>query len=106
MVTVALLATMLPTLAGAARLLPASGMTSHPAGCHGMPAPARQHGNFECCVARHHSAVVTDFFSSRPPQWIVLASLAETQAHAMVKDESSIAIVSSYSPPGISPLRI
>ncbi|MGA7908384.1 MAG: hypothetical protein WCA16_13330 [Candidatus Sulfotelmatobacter sp.] len=106
-VTVALLAAMLPALAGAAHRMPPP--ESHLAGCHGhgVPTSAPQPISYQCCVAGHHPVVVTNCFSMRPPQGILEAATAESPARpAVTMAGFSIAMVSAYSPPLSSPLRI
>lgn len=108
--TVALLAAMLPSLTEAVELLPAAVPDSHAAGCHGhgTPSPAPRPVSYQCCAAGHHSVVLTDSFSPRPPQWQVLEVSPATQIGPATNADAdfSIAIFSAYSPPGFSPLRI
>jgi hypothetical protein len=108
--TVALLAAMLPSLTGAVRLLPIAAVASHPAACHhhGVPAPASQPVSYQCCVAGHHSVVITDSFSPRPPQRQALETSGAMRMHPATNADAgfSIAIFSAYSPPGFSLLRI
>jgi len=110
----ALLVTMAAALPEAHGLQVPAAQTEHRAGCHGRFSTIPSHSpspsptSYQCCVSGHHAAIPYGAFSLRSA-----AAQCGRLDHgddlapkiALGQDPTGV-IVSSYSPPGTSPLRI
>lgn len=90
--------------------MPFLAQAAHPAGCHshGPASPIPSPVDYQCCASGHQAAMPNIAFSLRSAsaQLCLLHGGEDLELESVPRQFPTGEIVSSYSPPGTSPLRI